>query len=110
MRLFLLCPLLALLVLLALPWPVQAAPDGAQLFEAHCAGCHRNGGNVIRRGKTLRMAALERQGRASEAAIATIAAAGAGQMSGYGAVLGEDGVAAVAGWVWQQALADWPRA
>jgi cytochrome c6 len=55
------------------------------------------------------MAALERQGRASEAAIATIAAAGAGQMSGYGAVLGEDGVAAVAAWVWQQAIADWPR-
>jgi hypothetical protein len=25
-------------------------------------------------------------------------------------VLGEEGVAAVAAWVWQQAQADWPRA
>jgi cytochrome c6 len=102
--------LVALLVGLGPAGPVQAAPDGARLFEAHCAGCHVNGGNIIRRGKTLRMAALERQGVASEAAIAAIAAAGVGQMSGYAGVLGEEGVAAVAGWVWQQAQADWPRA
>ena len=100
----------ALLVGLALPAPLLAAPEGARLFEAHCAGCHVNGGNIIRRGKTLRMAALERQGLASEAAIAAIAAGGVGQMSGYAGVLGEEGVASVAAWVWQQAQADWPRA
>ena len=106
-----LCALLAaLLVAVARPEPLQAAPVGAQLFEARCAGCHLNGGNIIRRGKTLRMAALERQGVASEAAIAAIAAGGVGQMSGYADALGEDGVAAVAAWVWQQAQADWPRA
>jgi cytochrome c6 len=102
--------LAALVVVGAWPGPLQAAPDGARLFEAHCAGCHVNGGNIIRRGKTLRMAALERQGVASEAAIAAIAAAGVGQMSGYAGVLGEEGVAAVAGWVWQQAQVDWPHA
>ena len=102
--------LAALVVALALPDPLLAAPDGARLFEAHCAGCHVNGGNIIRRGKTLRLAALERQGVASEAAIAAIAAGGVGQMSGYGGVLGDDGVEAVAAWVWQQAQADWPRA
>jgi cytochrome c6 len=106
-----LCALLAaLMVAVAMPEPLQAAPVGAQLFEAHCAGCHLNGGNIIRRGKTLRMAALERQGVASEAAIAAIAAGGVGQMSGYADALGEDGVAAVAAWVWLQAQADWPRA
>jgi cytochrome c6 len=105
-----LCALLAaLLVGLAMPGPLQAAADGARLFETNCAGCHVNGGNIIRRGKTLRMAALERQGVASEAAIAAIAAGGVGQMSGYAGVLGDDGVAAVAAWVWQQAQADWPR-
>jgi len=102
--------LVVLVLALGLAGPVLAAPSGAELFEAHCAGCHVNGGNIIRRGKTLRLAALERQGVASEAAIAAIAAAGVGQMSGYAGVLGEEGVAAVAAWVWQQAQADWPRA
>lgn len=92
-----------------LPAPVWAA-DGAQLFEAHCAGCHLNGGNLIRRGKTLKLAALQRQDLASKEAIARIAAAGIGQMSGYQAVLGDAGVEAVAGWVWQQAEAGWPKA
>ena len=99
--------LLAASVLLA---PAQAFADGSALFQLHCAGCHTNGGNIIRRGKTLKLAALERQGLASEEAIARIAAAGVGQMSGYGAVLGKEGTAEVAAWVWQQALADWPKA
>ena len=30
-------------------------------------------------------------------------------MAGYGAVLGENGAEAVADYVWQQALLDWPR-
>jgi cytochrome c6 len=90
--------------------PAQAHADGNALFQLHCAGCHVNGGNIIRRGKTLKLAALERQGMASEEAIARIAAGGLGQMSGYGAVLGEQGTAEVAAWVWQQALADWPKA
>jgi cytochrome c6 len=98
---------------LLLAWPptataISAAP-GARLFEAHCAGCHIHGGNIIRRGKTLKLAALERQGVASPEAIATIAAAGVGQMGGYAEVLGEDGVGAVAAWVWEQAQAGWPR-
>jgi cytochrome c6 len=101
--------LLAAMAALVL-WPGIALADGAQLFEQHCAGCHVNGGNIIRRGKTLKLAALERENRASEAAIAAIAAAGVGQMSGYGSVLGDEGTAEVAAWVWQQALAGWPKA
>jgi cytochrome c6 len=92
-----------------LPVPAALASDGASLFEAHCAGCHVNGGNIIRRGKTLRLAALERQDLASQEAIARIAAAGIGQMGGYQAVLGDAGVDAVAAWVWQQAQAGWPK-
>ncbi|MEB3276895.1 MAG: c-type cytochrome [Cyanobacteriota bacterium] len=100
--------LVALLVLW--PQPALAAADGAALFSNHCAGCHVNGGNIIRRGKTLRLAALERQGLASPEAIAQVAAAGLGQMGGYGAVLGEGGPEAVAAYVWDQAQAGWPRA
>ena len=104
-------PLLGLLLGLLLLWGPQAAwADGAQLFEQHCAGCHVNGGNIIRRGKTLKLAALERQGISSAEAIAVIASQGVGQMSGYGTALGADGVNEVAGWVWQQALAGWPKA
>ncbi|MCP9838539.1 c-type cytochrome [Cyanobium sp. N.Huapi 1H5] len=83
---------------------------GGSLFGAHCAGCHLQGGNIIRRGKTLKMAALERNGIASPEAIAAIAAGGVGQMGGYAQSLGEGGPEAVAAWVWQQALDGWPRA
>ena len=89
--------------------PDQARWNGAQLFANHCAGCHVNGGNVIRRGRTLKLKALERNDIDSPGAIAAIAAAGIGQMGGYGEVLGEGGPEAVAAWVWQQAQAGWPR-
>ncbi|MCT0208882.1 c-type cytochrome [Synechococcus sp. CS-1332] len=82
---------------------------GAELFEAHCIGCHVQGGNILRRSKTLKLAALERNGAADPAVIATIAAAGIGQMGGYGEALGDGGAEAVAAWVWQQAQAGWPR-
>ena len=89
---------------------IAASGDGAVLFEQHCAGCHLNGGNIIRRGKTLKMKALQRYDIASVEAIAAIAREGRGQMSGYGAVLGDQGSQEVAAWVWQQALAGWPKA
>jgi len=82
---------------------------GASLFAMHCAGCHVNGGNVIRRGKTLRLAALRRAGLEGSEAVSRVAAVGQGQMGGYGEVLGPGGPEAVGAWVWQQALADWPK-
>jgi cytochrome c6 len=84
-------------------------PSGAVLFAQHCAGCHINGGNVIRRGKTLRLAALRKAGLESGEDVARVASAGQGQMGGYEAVLGPDGARIVGDWVWQQALADWPK-
>ena len=100
--------LLLLAVLLLAPLSVHA--DGELLFQQHCAGCHVNGGNIIRRGRTLKLAALERQGLDSSEAIAAIASTGIGQMSGYGAQLGEEGIAEVAAWVWEQAQLGWPKA
>jgi cytochrome c6 len=53
--------------------------------------------------------ALERNGIDGPEAIAAIAAGGIGQMGGYGEVLGEGGDQVVAEWVWEQALAGWPK-
>jgi len=90
--------------------PASAAGiSGAELFRNHCAGCHVNGGNIIRRQQTLKLAALGRNGINGPEGILEIASAGRGQMAGYGAVLGEAGAEAVAGYVWQQAQLDWPR-
>jgi len=95
---------------LLLSWPRSAyGASGEQLFEALCAGCHINGGNILRRNKTLKLAALQRNGIEGPELIATIAAAGIGQMGGYGEVLGEGGPELVGEWVWQQALANWSR-
>ena len=99
--------LLLMLELWMAPAPVHAAADGAALFEAHCVGCHLNGGNIIRRGKTLKLKALERNGIQGPLEIAMIATEGRGQMSGYGEVLGKEGADAVAKWIWQQAQNDW---
>ena len=110
----LLTAVLGLMGLLLGPVPALAASSpelsaGAGLFEQHCVGCHVHGGNIIRRGKTLRLAALERNGINGPERIAAIAAGGQGQMSAYGAVLGEGGPEAVALYVWQQAQLDWPK-
>jgi cytochrome c6 len=103
--------LLALVVLVFWPRPAWAGErSGDQLFQNHCAGCHVNGGNILRRSKTLKLAALERNGITGPGAIATIAAQGRGQMSGYAAVLGDGGAEAVAAYVWAQAQAGWPKA
>ncbi len=64
---------------------------------------------MIRRGKTLRLAALRRAGLEGPAEVSRVAALGQGQMGGYGEVLGAGGAEAVGAWVWEQALADWPK-
>jgi cytochrome c6 len=116
-RLRLVAWLVVFAVILLAWWPRPAWGDtptlqasGAQLFENHCVGCHINGGNILRRGKTLKLAALLRQGIDGPDAIARIAAAGQGQMSGYAKVLGDGGDQLVAAWVWEQALRDWKPA
>ena len=117
LRQALLLVLLLALALLTLLWspPAWGAADavvlqrGARLFDKHCVGCHINGGNVIRRNKTLRRQDLLREGIGSPEQIARIASNGKGQMSGYGKVLGEGGAEAVGEWVWRQAELGWPR-
>jgi cytochrome c6 len=114
-------PLVLLALVVLVFWPRTAWAEeisagasggvsGVQLFQNHCAGCHVNGGNILRRSKTLKLAALEANGITDPGAVATIAAQGRGQMSGYEAVLGDGGAEAVAAYVWAQAQAGWPKA
>ena len=85
----------------------QIMDEGSALFDRHCSACHPHGGNIIRRGRTLKMTALERRGIASPEAIAEIARNGIGQMGGYGPELGESGDQLVAEWIWLQAQNAW---
>lgn len=91
--------------------PAWAAdvPAGAQVFEAHCIGCHLNGGNIIRGGKNLKQKALERNGYATPEAIAQIVTNGKANMSAYKDRLTPAEIEDVAAYVLQQAQQNWPR-
>ena len=100
--------LLAVLLLVFWAGPVWGlADDGGHLFELSCAGCHPRGGNIVRRGRTLRLEALRRQGIDGPAAVAQIAAEGIGRMGGYADALGPGGAERVGDWVWRQAEVGW---
>ncbi len=90
--------------LLAVP-----AKSGQVLFNENCAGCHINGGNIIRRNRTLKLSDLKRRGLDNPEAIARIAKEGIGTMSGYEEYLGEDGAKLVAEWIWNQAQNAWTQ-
>ena len=82
-------------------------PDAAYLFEIHCAGCHAQGGNIARRGKTLRLKALQRNGMNSVEAITQIVAQGKGNMSAYQDQLTPDEIQAVGAYVLERANQGW---
>ncbi|MBV5260683.1 c-type cytochrome [Synechococcus moorigangaii CMS01] len=94
--------------------PLFAAPafgtelnQGAQLFEAHCAGCHLNGGNIVRRGKNLKQRAMEKNGYVSVEAIANLITQGKGNMSAYGDKLSPAEIQAISHYVLEQSQANW---
>ena len=94
---------------LSLPKDLNAleGDSGGNLFKHNCAGCHMNGGNIIRRSKNLKISSLKRNGIDNPEAIAKIARQGIGIMSGYEEALGENGDHIVANWVWEQAQKAW---
>ena len=77
------------------------------LFEQNCAGCHVNGGNVIRRGKNLKKKAMARNGYGDVDAIAQIITNGKGIMSAYGDRLNSEEISAIAGYVHEQSESGW---
>jgi cytochrome c6 len=96
---------------IAFSTPALAAetPIGAKIFETQCAGCHINGGNIVRRGKNLKQKALKKYGMDSIEAIANIVTNGQGNMSAYKDRLTAEEIQAVSAYVLQQAEAGWRK-
>jgi cytochrome c6 len=80
------------------------------LFEVHCAGCHLNGGNIIRRGKNLKIKALAQNKVDSVEAIAALITNGKNNMSPYRDKLSTSEIDALADYVLVQAQQGWPKA
>jgi cytochrome c6 len=81
--------------------------NGAEVFSVHCVGCHINGGNIVRRGKTLKQKALVRNGMDSLEAIAAIVTNGKNNMSAYRDRLTEQQIQDVAAYVLEQSSQNW---
>jgi len=97
------------LSVIAIASPATAAPNGAVIFENNCAGCHVNGGNIMRRGKNLKLKALQKNGVDSVESIAQLVTHGKGLMSAYGDRLTAEEIAEVARYVTEQAKQDWQQ-
>ncbi|MCU0570485.1 MAG: c-type cytochrome [Oculatellaceae cyanobacterium Prado106] len=103
-----LCFTFLLITPTALASPTESTSlDGATLFENTCAGCHINGGNIIRRGKNLKLKTLQKNQMDSTEAIAQIITQGKGIMSAYGDRLTPEEIAVIATYVLEQAENDW---
>lgn len=107
----LLIVLLIMLSALTIPFnpPALAADtaNGAKIFSVQCAGCHVNGSNIVRRGKTLKQKALKRNGVDSLEAIASLVANGKNNMSAFKDRLSEKQIEDVAAYVLEQAEKGW---
>ncbi|MEL6496500.1 MAG: c-type cytochrome [Cyanobacteria bacterium J06623_7] len=102
---------IALLLFVASPNAI-ATPEvdlvnGGAVFKANCAGCHVNGGNIVRRGKNLKLKTLHKRKLDTEEAIATLVTNGKGIMSAYGDKLTAEEIADVSAYVLQRAEQNW---
>lgn len=79
----------------------------AEVFSVNCAGCHINGGNIIRRGKNLKQKALKRYSMDSIDNIANLVANGKNIMPAYKDRLSEQQILEVSAYVLSQAEKDW---
>lgn len=104
---------LALFVLLInITSPILADTDtnfasGAAVFKANCAGCHARGGNIVRRGKNLKLKALHKNKVDTQDAIALLVTNGKNNMSAYGDKLSSQEIADVATYVLQRSEENW---
>jgi cytochrome c6 len=101
--------LIFLILTISITSPASAGDiaNGAKIFEANCAGCHINGGNIIRRGKNLKINALKKYNMDSQEAIASIVTNGKNNMSAYKDRLTEQEIQDVATYVLEQAEKNW---
>lgn len=90
-------------------YPAWATPvdSGVQIFQVQCAGCHPNGGNIIRRRRNLKKKALHRNGMDSPEEIAVLVKNGKNNMSAFEDRLSPEEIEAVSAYVWEQAQQGW---
>ncbi|NJO93531.1 MAG: c-type cytochrome [Hydrococcus sp. RM1_1_31] len=81
--------------------------NGAKIFNVQCAGCHPNGGNIIRRGKSLQKKALQRNKMDSLEAVQEIVTNGKNNMSAFGDRLSQQEIEIVSAYVLEQAENNW---
>ncbi len=105
--LFILATLLIGSVVIIPPAFAANLTSGTEIFQAHCAGCHLNGGNIVRRGKTLKLKALERNGINNLEAIAALIAQGKNNMPAYSDRLSSTQIQTVSDYVLSQAEQGW---
>lgn len=93
----------------AVTFPALAIPnpDTATLFTNNCAGCHLNGGNIVRRGKNLREKALKKYGMDSVETISQLVTNGKNAMPAYKDRLTEQQILDVSAYVLEQAQKGW---
>ncbi|WP_431631772.1 c-type cytochrome [Alkalinema pantanalense] len=110
----LILPLHLMLLLTVSLWLGAAMParaidltQGQQVFSLHCAGCHDGGGNIVRRGKTLKLKALEKNQVATQDAIIALVTNGKANMSAYADRLTPEEIENVAAYVLEQAQKNW---
>ena len=84
-----------------------ALADGAATFTAKCAQCHVGGGNILSPTKTLKLADLQANGKASVEAIITQVTNGKPPMPAFKGLLTDAQIAEVAAYVLSQAEAGW---
>lgn len=100
------------LIFLVTSTPVLAdinIDNGAQVFRTNCAGCHAHGGNIVRRGKNLKLKALRKNKVNTQQAIATLVTNGKGNMSAYQDKLTSQEIAEVSAYVLQRAKENWRK-
>jgi cytochrome c6 len=81
---------------------------GPKIFQTECAARVAGGGNIIRRGKNLKLKALERNHIDTLEAVQTLVTQGKGNMSAYGDRLTPEEITAVSEYVLAQAAQNWP--
>ncbi len=98
---------ITLVILVTTPALAVSTTETATLFTNNCAGCHINGGNIVRRGKNLQSKALKKFGMDSTNAIAQLVKNGQYAMPAYKGRLTEQQIVDVSAYVLEQAKHGW---
>lgn len=94
---------------IAVNFPAVAAETnkGAKIFQVNCAGCHAKGGNIIRRGKNLKLRALHKNQLDSQEAIVNLVTNGKNNMPAYSDRLTPAEIETVSAYVLERAAVNW---